>query len=473
MKNKTAINFSLAQALITLIVFAPPAYANPCDGGTNVQLHALPPGVGGTGSPADPGVGGTGRGLEPGLGGTGRSTDPGIGGTGSALKTVDAESFVYGVITGFASICVNGVEIEYDATTPVSNNGETSSVQALKVGQWVSVKANGKGREVNASSISIEQPIGGPVTRVDPASKTIEVMGQTVRIAQGPGTRQLPKLGDSVVVSGFQLPGGAILSSRIDPLPANTAPFVRGTANNNGRVMNVPVASSITLNNGSVKVQGQWDGTRLKVSKVQPVNEQLKLKPGTQFHIQAYVNSDGTTQQISGREIPGIRAQSADLKAAAGQVAVMRGQIDTNGRANVESVESISIDKMMERGGRRERSDDDQDKLSKLAVKDAEDAIRDVERLAEDRLEQAEEQLEQQERNQRQALDNERRERKDRIEKTERRERNDRLDNLERPAKAERTDRAERTVRPDKFEKPERPEKADRPDKIERPERRD
>ena len=53
-----------------------------------------PGGVGGTGAVAG----------RPGLGGTGIS-EGGIGGTG-----------IVGVITGFASICVNGVEVHFDAS---------------------------------------------------------------------------------------------------------------------------------------------------------------------------------------------------------------------------------------------------------------------------------------------------------------------------------------------------------------------
>src|SRR5262249_47773517 len=51
---------------------------------------------------------------ERGMGGTGISTrntvttERGLGGTG-----------IVGVITGFSSICINGLEVAYDATTPV------------------------------------------------------------------------------------------------------------------------------------------------------------------------------------------------------------------------------------------------------------------------------------------------------------------------------------------------------------------
>ena len=226
MKNKYKLGIASPLLLLGFLTYGAPAFSNPCDVGAGVQTHANRPGVGGTGNSMDPGVGGTGRNLEPGIGGTGRSKEPGLGGTGSARETVETESFVYGVITGFASICVNGVEIEYTPDTTVTSNGESASVQSLKIGQWVAVNGAGKGREMNASSISIEQPLGGPVTRVDSANRTIEVMGQTVRLGQGAGVRNLPKVGDSISVSGFKLPNGEIQSSRIDPLPANVPSFV-------------------------------------------------------------------------------------------------------------------------------------------------------------------------------------------------------------------------------------------------------
>ena len=70
---------------------------------------------------ADPsGLGGTGitAGANPGTGGSGGGSG-GIGGTG-----------IVGVITGFASICVNDVEVHFDANTPVVDNG-----QAVEYGQ--------------------------------------------------------------------------------------------------------------------------------------------------------------------------------------------------------------------------------------------------------------------------------------------------------------------------------------------------
>ena len=84
-----------------------------------VNPQAAAPGIGGTGDVA----------LKPGIGGTGIDNG-GIGGTG-----------IVGVITGFASICVNGVEVHYDESMPVNDNGQTVKTGVLALGQVVVVKA--------------------------------------------------------------------------------------------------------------------------------------------------------------------------------------------------------------------------------------------------------------------------------------------------------------------------------------------
>src|SRR6185369_3233583 len=92
--------------------------------------QASAPGLGGTGV-ASGGIGGTGI-RTGGIGGTGISNG-GIGGTG-----------IVGVITGFASICVNGVEVHYGADTPVLADGRQAQAGDLAVGQVVAVSASGK-----------------------------------------------------------------------------------------------------------------------------------------------------------------------------------------------------------------------------------------------------------------------------------------------------------------------------------------
>src|SRR5262245_29210785 len=69
--------------------------------------------------------GGRPRPDEGGVGGTGRQQmvpddEGGIGGTGVSAR---GDTGIIGTITGFASICVGGVEIRYAADTPVRVDG--------------------------------------------------------------------------------------------------------------------------------------------------------------------------------------------------------------------------------------------------------------------------------------------------------------------------------------------------------------
>jgi len=163
-----------------------------------------------------------------GIGGTGISGEGGIGGTGQRAQ---ADVGVVGVITGFASICVNGIEVHYDAATPVSVNGEPSSLDALAVGKVVSVRAVGSGSQARARSIDIVDSAVGTVSAVENAGALLEVQGQRVRI--GPSTvlgggltrdaLAAVQPGEAMRVSGLRAADGAIVATRVE----RAAPGVR------------------------------------------------------------------------------------------------------------------------------------------------------------------------------------------------------------------------------------------------------
>ena len=129
MKNFT---HSCLAILITLLSLS--ANANPCDdggiGGTGIPLSR---GIGGTGITANTsaGIGGTGiSSAQAGIGGTG-VTNKGIGGTGLEANSGIGGTGIVGVITGFGSICVNGLELFYFTDTPVDLDGKKISSEAL------------------------------------------------------------------------------------------------------------------------------------------------------------------------------------------------------------------------------------------------------------------------------------------------------------------------------------------------------
>jgi hypothetical protein len=156
--------------------------------------------------------------MDGGIGGTGVRADGGIGGTGIRAE---ADLTLFGVITGFGSICVNGIEVHYSGATPVALNGAS----ALAIGQTVLVQASSLGEtQAQATAIKVAAAVVGPVTAVDASSGIVHVLGQAVRIDAstqlGAGLpADLPraiKPGEVLRVSGLATAGGTITATRVD-----------------------------------------------------------------------------------------------------------------------------------------------------------------------------------------------------------------------------------------------------------------
>ena len=155
-----------------------------------------------------------------GIGGTGVDGG-GIGGTG---LRADADLGIYGTITGFGSICVNGLEVQYDSATPVSRGGEPVDAAALAVGQVVLVRATEGEKQTRARSIQI---VDAAVGAADTQAGALRVAGQPVRVVSStefatdvsPG--QLG--GRSLRVSGLLAADGAIVATRIEAAPPGAA----------------------------------------------------------------------------------------------------------------------------------------------------------------------------------------------------------------------------------------------------------
>ncbi|MFA5081758.1 MAG: DUF5666 domain-containing protein [Hydrogenophilaceae bacterium] len=184
-------------------------------GGTGIAPHGT--GMGGTGVTAQgSGMGGTG--IAPhgtGMGGTGSVADgSGMGGTG-----------VVGIITGFGSICVNGLEIHYDANTPVSVDGRAGSPKQLAIGQWVAVQAAGTAPSLMARRIELNSAVVGPVDWVAPGGQSFRVLGQSVLAMTG---GKVPRAGEFVRVDGVSDANGTIQATHIERLPSRATVSVSG-----------------------------------------------------------------------------------------------------------------------------------------------------------------------------------------------------------------------------------------------------
>jgi Domain of unknown function (DUF5666) len=165
---------------------------------------------------ADRGIGGTGAPSNAPPNGP-AIADRGIGGTG-----------IVGVITGFGSVFVNGLEVAYTPSTPLTVDGVAETDAAPRVGQVATIVANDD-HGLHAVSIDLRHEVSGPVTSVSTDGGTFVVAGQRVAIDSGTDGLQTVHPGDWVAVSGLREPDGVIAASRIDQRMPGTV-LVRGTA---------------------------------------------------------------------------------------------------------------------------------------------------------------------------------------------------------------------------------------------------
>jgi hypothetical protein len=328
-------------------------------------LTVDPQGLGGTGAPArakgntgiDPGgIGGTGvqaGGAGSGNGGNGGSG--GIGGTG-----------IVGVITGFASICVNGVEVHFDRDTPVLDNGQPISARQLAVGQVVAVRAVGTGAQVSARQIALIHAAVGPVDAINPAAGEFTVLGQTARVQQ---TSDLAKMtvGGWVRVSGHRLAQGQIVAShiesispqaqvqlnglveRVDVSGATDTLLVNGTVVELGRPAPGAVPSALPQARQEVLAVGQWNGRSLVAQRVQVEPTQRGIGSVQRVVLEGFVSELGAQRLSLGRG----GALSLDVDAAF--TGGTRAQLAVNQRVRVSgrvgSDQQVRVDRVEFGGG--------------------------------------------------------------------------------------------------------------------------
>ncbi len=302
-------------------------------------------GIGGTGI-QDGGIGGTGN-KEGGIGGTGgqMANDGGIGGTG-----------IVGVITGFASICVNGVEIHYDPDTPVSVDGQSSTIHGLAAGQMVVVRAHGIGNEVTARNIAVVNAVVGPIDGINPATGEMRILDQTIQVRGSDRLANL-KTGEWVQVSGHRLSNRAVVASHIEPYQPHAQARI---AKINGHITQVDtkgfsvdgtrielkqqaLPADITLG-VEVSVSGHWDNASLQAQHIQVDPTLNSMGDVEHVVIEGYVHAlHGRELHLSNRiitleadvQISGDEKDTIDLN----QLVQVSGRLGPDLRVIVDRIE--------------------------------------------------------------------------------------------------------------------------------------
>ena len=139
-----------------------------------------------------------------GLGGTGllASSGSGLGGTG-----------IVGEITGFGSVFVNGIEIEYNDKTPFTIDGKKAEFQPLSIGDVIEVLTTNANTHTQAQVINLRHEVIGRVESVNSKTSSYIVQGQT--IIQKSDKAALPVIGTVVAVSGIRINEHTIMSTRM------------------------------------------------------------------------------------------------------------------------------------------------------------------------------------------------------------------------------------------------------------------
>lgn len=248
-------------------------------------------------SQADRGIGGTGApGGTGGTSGLTQSAERGIGGTGTPGGTgAPGGTGIVGVITGFGSIFVDGLEIGYDSATPVDIDGASGSANALRVGQVVAIEAEGPPSALKARNVAVRYQVSGPVDALTESGQMLHVAGQSVAIDSRLAGNASLQPGAWVAVSGLRRPDGTIVATRIDPRPAGRVSvrglLVRGPDGRLGigGLHLAPAPGLAALDGQYVQVSGSYADGRLTPRSVAP--DRVASDPFAHFgpHVQRLV----------------------------------------------------------------------------------------------------------------------------------------------------------------------------------------
>lgn len=330
---------ALCVALAAALASASAPAAEPCAPAPDYLATAPDDAIGG--------IGGTGHGGDGGIGGTGRAPgdrDGGLGGTG-----------IVGTVTGFASVCVNGVEVHYDATVPVAENGRPSSARTLAFGQVVAIDAGAGPRGLAARRIDIVHALEGPVTAV--TADRLEVMGVPV-VAAYAGVAPV-RAGEWVQVSGHRDAAGRWVATRLAAIAARGDASVQGSVDAPDRVAGVRISTADQAPGAQRLLRGTWEdgpeGGRLRVRESVAAPASALIERSERLIVETRVRA--ATGRI-GTGLPEIDGAIAGRAVAEGELVRLRARRGADGGLVVERFERERARGAAERPGSGKRDDE-------------------------------------------------------------------------------------------------------------------
>jgi Domain of unknown function (DUF5666) len=212
----------------------------------------------------------------------------GIGGTGGAVLPpppgpIVASLGVAGLIDGFGSVCLNGLEVSLLPGTTVMTDGVPAGPGDLRIGQEAVLAAGWAGGRPVTDRLLIRHAVIGPIEEAN--GNRLIVAGQTVWLSRTAWIEAPLRPGQWVSVSGLHTPSGEIIASRVDGAAGPTELLI-------GRVQGTPAeprigSMAIMVPDGDMKpgsdvmLRGVEDQGRLRVIEMKP--DLLTDDPGALF----------------------------------------------------------------------------------------------------------------------------------------------------------------------------------------------
>ena len=243
---------------------------------------------------------------ESGIGGTGlapptqsdsllvkKEDESGIGGTG-----------IVGIISGFGSICVDGIEIHFKETTPVIEDGTPIVSNKLALGQSVSVLTQMDAKNYYAKEIRVLHEVTGEVKMIDTVNNVFSVLGQTIHLPAD--LLQKLTLGDHVSISGNRLNDGSIEAMRVDKNTNTTEKFnligplekdvTSGRFHIEHQLIELPANQIPPQSGDEVRVQGTLKDNVLHADSLEHNPRWSFASRVDQLLLQGHVREGGATQ---------------------------------------------------------------------------------------------------------------------------------------------------------------------------------
>ena len=162
-----------------------------------------------------------------------------------------------GVITGFGSVFINGVEYETNSATVSTDDNAGADESDLEVGMIVTLngEVNEDGTTGNANSIHYEEQLKGPLDSIDLLAKTLSVLGQVVVFdnetsLEGALLTELSPA-DFLEISGFFNANGELHATRIEKETEVSKLKVEGKVESLDTTNKVFVLHNLTINYSS------------------------------------------------------------------------------------------------------------------------------------------------------------------------------------------------------------------------------